>query len=171
MVPNLVTFIEQYRNTVNGLVIFTKTVPWKKEYLTDNINELYTDRRTVYYSKDTTGFAEEFYQVKPLDGDIIITKNQYDVFATTDLDKILKNKGIKYLIIAGVFGDGCVLASVLGGFSKGYNFVILKDLIETTDVQLRQELQTKLKEYTWPIMYGKTLDSEEFLKSWVSKLW
>jgi len=62
--------------------------------------------------------------------------------------------------VSGVFSDGCVDATVKGGFSKGYNFLILKDLVETTDVKIRQDLQKLLKEYTWPAMFGKTIESK-----------
>lgn len=164
MIPNLIDFIEKYRKTVGGLVVFTKTTPWKKKFLAENINELYTDPRTTYYSKDDSGFEEEFYLVNSQPQDMIVTKNHYDVFVNTNLDEKLKKKGIKYLVVAGLFGDGCVLASVCGGFSRGYNFIILKDLIETTDLKIRQETLRKLKEYTWPIMYGKTMTSKEFLR-------
>jgi nicotinamidase-related amidase len=65
-------------------------------------------------------------------------------------------------IPAGVFGDGCVHSTIQGGFSAGYNFVILKDLIETTDDKTRQKLQKLLKEYTWPVMFGETINSKKF---------
>lgn len=166
MVPKLDEFIKDYRKAVGGAVIFTNNVPWKKENLADNINELYTDTKTAYYSSDSSDFPNEFYAVSPREDDIIITKNHYDAFTNPELDKILKQKGIKYLIVAGIFGDGCVLATILGGFSKGYNFIILEDLIETTDVEIRQDLLGKLKKFTFPIMYGKTIKSKNFLKVW-----
>jgi len=166
MVPKLSNFIDLFRQKVGGHIVFANTVPWKKEYLAENINELYADPQTTYYSKDETGFSEKFYKVTPEKEDIVITKNSYDAFTNPELNKVLKEKGIKYIVVAGIFGDGCVHATIAGGFSAGYNFIILKDLIETADVPIRQELQQKLKDYTWPIMYGSTLNSDDFLKSW-----
>ncbi len=169
MVPKLEAFIRAFKETTKCKVFYTNTTPWKKEFLTDNINELYTDPKAYYYSKDNTGFAEEFYLVKPDTNDTVITKNHYDVFTTKGFDDILRGLGIKYLVVTGIFGDGCVLASICGGFSKGYNFLIIKDLIETTDSNTRQELQKKLKEFTWPVMYGLTMTAEELLESWGNK--
>jgi len=166
MVPRLDSFINEYRYAVGGLVVFTNTVPWKKEFLADNINELYTDPNTTYYSKDDMGFAEEFYQVEPAEDDLVITKNTYDAFAGTQLDEKLREKGIQYLVVTGIFGDGCVMATICGGFSLGYNYVILNDLIETPDSSARQKLQASLKERAWPIMYGKTIKADEFLSGW-----
>ncbi len=65
------------------------------------------------------------------------------------------------MIVAGVFADGCVYATIQGGFSNEYNYIILKDLIETSDVRVRQDLQKLLKKYTWPVMFGKTISSSK----------
>jgi len=169
MIPKLIDFIKAFKEVTNCKVVYSNTTPWKKEYLTENINLLYTDPKAYYYSKDHTGFAEEFFLVKPDSSDVITTKNHYDVFTTEGFSDQLKSLGVRYIIAVGIFGDGCVLASICGGFSKGYNFIMLKDLIETTDSNTRQELQIKLKEFTWPSMYGLTMNAEEFLRSWALK--
>ncbi|MCB9813145.1 MAG: cysteine hydrolase [Pseudomonadales bacterium] len=164
MLPKLDEFVKRYRKEVGGLVVLTTITPWTKEHLPDNLNELYTDPEAEYYSEDATGFDEEFYTVKPEKSDFVIAKNTYDAFTNEDLLKKLKEKGIRYIVIAGIFSDGCVLASVVSGFAKGFNFVILKDLIETTDDKTRQELQKLLIKFTFPKMYGKTITSDELLK-------
>ena len=64
---------------------------------------------------------------------------------------------------AGLFSDGCVLATICGGFSRGYHFIMAKDLIETTDDEDRQAMQKHLKERLRPLMYGPTLESRAIL--------
>ncbi len=160
MVPSLVKFIDFYKSK-DGKVIYINTTPWTKKHLTKNIIELYKNPNARYYSKDVSGFPEEFYLINPKNGHVV-TKNSYDAFTNPKLKNLLKNK--KYVIITGIFGDGCVHATIQGGFSAGYNFIILKDLIETTDVKRRQQLQNHLKTYTWPLMFGKTIDSKDFKK-------
>lgn len=161
IVPKLIGFIKKYKK-VGGKVVYIKCTAWDKQHLAKNIVELYKDPTCRYYSKDKTGFSEQFFKVKPDKNDTVITKNSYDAFTNPALDKILKNK--KYLIITGIFGDGCVNSTIQGGFSKGHNFIILKDLIETTDIKIRQKFQKMLKEYAWPIMFGKTINSDNFSK-------
>jgi|GEM_PF-684004 len=163
MLLKLNSFIKEYREKVGGLVVITTIVPWVQDSVAQNINELYTDPSACYYSEDRTGFDEEFYIVEPEVTDYIFTKNTYDAFANDALVEFLKTKEIRYIIMAGVFTDGCVLASVIGGFSRGYNFVILKDLVETFDLPVRQELQKLLLEYTFPRLYGKVIVSTELL--------
>ena len=164
MVPKLVRFIDSYKKRFGGQVIYINCARWDKKHLPDNIIELYKEPKCRYYCADKTSFSEKFYLVSPEKDDVIITKNTYDAFAAPQLDRLLKKRKIKYLAITGVFGDGCVHATIQGGFSQGYNFVILKDLIETTDEKVRQDIQRLLKRWTWPVMFGKTIDSEEFLK-------
>lgn len=167
MIPRLRKFISEYQE-LGGHVVFITCVPWSKKYLAKNIIELYKDPRCCYYIKDKSGFGEKFYGVEPLAKDFVVTKDSYDAFTNPKLDRYLKKHKIKYLIIAGVFGDGCVHATMQGGFSKGYSFIVLKDLIETTDVKTRQKLQKLLKEYTWPTMFGKTIESKR-LFSYIRK--
>ena len=126
MLPKLDKFMKKYRKEIGGLVVITTITPWRKEYLLDNLNELYTDPEAEYYSEDRTGFDEEFHIIKPEESDLVVTKNTYDTFTNEGLVKELKKRGIKYIVMTGIFSDGCVLASVVSGFAKGFNFVILQ---------------------------------------------
>lgn len=166
MVPRLCDFIENFRRA-NSRIIFANITPWTRDCLPDHINELYSDPAASYYSNDASGFPEDFYRVKPQKADLVFTKNQYDAFADGRLEQMLRADGVKYLVITGVFADGCVAATISGAFSCGFNLVILKDLIETTDVPIRQVLKEALIGYTWPFMYGKTVDSEAFMKAFL----
>ena len=103
-------------------------------------NHIPIDTLIEEHLKLPSKFSEEFYILEPDKSDKIFTKNSYDAFTNPELDKYLKRKKIKNLIIAGVLGDGCIDATIKGGFSKGYNFIILKDLIETMDDKDRRAL-------------------------------
>ncbi len=162
MIPALSAFITSYKQ-LGGRVILTTTVPWQESYLPENINELYRNNVDArYWSQDTTGHPERFYRI-PTAGALVITKNSYDAFANEDLIRALKDMHVRDVIVAGIFGDGCVMASICGGFSKGYHLIIAKDLIETTDDAARQILQQQLKQRTWPLMYGMTIESQQIL--------
>jgi nicotinamidase-related amidase len=140
-------------------------VPWREPFLAENINDLYRESEGArYWSTDESGRAELFYEI-PSEGATVIVKNSYDAFANEELVATLEGIGARYVVIAGVFGDGCVMASICGAFSKGYRLVIAKDLIETTDDEDRQALQDHLKRRAWPLMYGATVDSRQILEA------
>lgn len=166
MIPKLNQFIDKYRSVSNNPIFFIKTVPWQKEYLADNVNQLYERKYFSYYSTDTTGYAEKFYQLNPKESDVVIEKNTVDAFSIKRLNIELKKRGIKYIIITGIFTDGCVLATVAGGFSRGYNIIVLKDLVQTTDVPKRQEIQKHLLTYTFPFLFARVCSSSQILKDW-----
>ena len=165
MLPILNQFIKNYRNEINTNVFIANLSPWNKDHLPNNIQELYTDPKACYYSDNTTGYDEQFTIIELEKTDVVITKNTYDVFSNKSFVDELNRKGIKYIVTTGVFTDGCVLASIVSGFSKGYNFVILKDLIETTDNDERQQLQKLLISYTFPKLYGLTITSTQLLQN------
>ena len=159
MVSKLINFIDRYKEKFGGKIIYVNCVKWDEKHVAKNIKELYKDPKCRFYSKNPV-FSEKFYKVKPEKQDLVITKNTYDAFSNPKLNKYLKKNKIKNLIITGVFGEGCVNATINGGFAKGYNFIILKDLIETIDG--RQKLLNLLKKETWPKMFGKAINSKEF---------
>lgn len=164
MLPKLNAFAKTYRKTVGGLVIVTTVTPWTKTYLPKNLQELYKDPLSRYYSDDTSGFDEKFNTVEIAKTDFVVAKNTYDAFTNENFVHKLKEGNIKYIVMTGIFTDGCVLSTIVNGFSRGFNFVILKDLIETTDSKTRQKLQKLLIEYTFPRMYGRTITSTELLE-------
>mgnify|MGYP001586768564 FL=1 len=170
MVPKLEAFIHTYRKTVNTNVFLTNTVPWQKEFVKKNINELYEDERVIYYTAYQSGFAEKFYALSPIPTDTVITKNTNDVFSNKEFISELNKRGIKYLVTTGIFSDGCVLSSVMSGFSMGYNFVVLKDLVETTDSENRQKIQKLLLDFTFPCLCARVGSSDDFLNIWKHKI-
>jgi nicotinamidase-related amidase len=158
MIPSLSSFIASFKQ-LGGRVILITTVPWQEQYLPDNINELYRNNPEArYWSRDTAGHAERFYRI-PADGAMVFAKNSYDAFTNEDFVNALAEMRVRTIIVTGVFGDGCVLATIWGGFSRGYHLIIAKDLIETTDDEERQAFQRYVKERTWPLMYGTTVES------------
>ena len=167
MIPALSAFITSWKQ-LGGRTILTTTVPWQESYLPENINELYRNNAQArYWSKSTSRHATRFYKI-PTRGALIFTKNSYDAFCNTNLIHALEEMQVRYVIVTGVFGDGCVMASICGGFSKGYHLVIVKDLIETTDDDARQMFQKYLKQRTWPLMYGTTIESGQVLAAFSS---
>jgi len=61
----------------------------------------------------------------------IIEKRQYDAFYKTNLEKILKKKKIKQLVITGVSANICCQATSLAAFARGIEVIIPVDAIAT----------------------------------------
>jgi len=68
-------------------------------------------------------------ELYPVAGEPIIDKPGKGSFCETDLQLILKNRGIKTLVVCGVTTEVCVHTSVREANDRGYECVVLKDCV------------------------------------------
>ena len=61
-----------------------------------------------------------------------------DKFMNTDLDKILKEKGIKTVIVVGTSGEGAVLNTAAGAALRGYKVIVPVDGVSSTNPYAEQ---------------------------------
>lgn len=79
---------------------------------------------------DTPG-AKVAARIKPLREDYYVRKKTYDAFFGTDLDLILRQKGIRNLVIAGTVANICVLHTAGSACLHGYEVVVPQDAISS----------------------------------------
>ena len=68
-------------------------------------------------------------ELKPIDGEPIIDKPGKGAFYATDLDSLLKNRGITRLIVCGVTTEVCVNTTMREANDRGYDGVVLEDCV------------------------------------------
>jgi len=66
-------------------------------------------------------------ELKPQADDLVVYKHRFSGFYQTDLDAILKQLGVKYLIITGCTTSICVESTIRDAFFRDYSCVLLKD--------------------------------------------
>lgn len=72
----------------------------------------------------------------PVDGDIVIEgKRGLDTFASTNLDFILRSKGITTVIIGGFLTNCCVESTMRSAYENGYRVITLTDCAAATSVE------------------------------------
>jgi nicotinamidase-related amidase len=66
-------------------------------------------------------------ELQALPGEPVIDKPSYSAFAHTDLDLLLRNRGIRELIICGVTTEVCVFSTLRGAVDLGYACTLVSD--------------------------------------------
>lgn len=77
--------------------------------------------------------AEIYAEIAPREEDIVVRKQRYSAFFQTNLDLILRTKGIRDLAIAGATSEDCCLATARDAMYRGYRVAFLEDVIGTYD--------------------------------------
>jgi nicotinamidase-related amidase len=101
----------------------------------------------IYHKNEETGpipGSEDFNypsQVQIRDEDIQVIKTYSDSFNKTELDEILRGKGINTLFLCGLSAVGCVMATRTGAFNHNYKPFILKDAIMSHDTAYTKNIE------------------------------
>ena len=78
-------------------------------------------------------------ELKPLEGDIIIPKTRYSGFYNTNLDSMLRSRGVRNLVFTGIATNVCVESTLRDGFFLEYFGVVLADATHQAGSDVIQE--------------------------------
>jgi nicotinamidase-related amidase len=110
------------------------------------------------FVKGTWG-AQIVEALAPQPGDIVVEgKRGLDTFASTNLDFILRSKGIKTVIIGGFLINCCVESTMRTAYEHGFEVITLSDCTAATS---GEEHRNALK-YDFP-MFSRPMDSTAVL--------
>jgi len=110
------------------------------------------------FVKDSWG-AAIVDELAPSDEDIVIEgKRGLDTFASTNLDFILRSKGITTIALGGFLTNCCVESTMRTGYENGYQVITLTDCVAATSPE---EHDNAIK-YDYP-MFSTPMASEDFI--------
>jgi ureidoacrylate peracid hydrolase len=103
--------------------------------------------------------------LKPQPTDIVVEgKRGLCGFASTNLDFILRSRGINTIALGGFLTNCCVESTMRTGYENGYNVITLKDCTAT----LSEEEQNLAVEKNYP-MFSRPMSHIEFLRELSAK--
>jgi nicotinamidase-related amidase len=82
--------------------------------------------------------------IAPKDGDVVVVKHRVSAFHGTDLDVILRAKGIDTLLLTGIATSGIVLSTVCHAADADYKLAIASDCVADRDAEVHRVLLDKV---------------------------
>ena len=92
--------------------------------------------KTYHAVRDVTGGpplvtgswgADTHEELKPLPGEYVVFKGSFSAFYQTDLETMLRRRGVRTLIIAGTVTYACVLHTAFDAFVRDYDVLVPSD--------------------------------------------
>src|SRR5690606_21982134 len=84
-----------------------------------------------------TSRTERVARVEPEDL-IVDGKRRLSAFYPTDLDFLLRNMGVRTVVLVGGFADCCVLNAAFDASNRNYRVVVLRDLVRGTNDEMEE---------------------------------
>lgn len=120
------------------------------------------------YGRDFTPLAEEgtwgaelCEGFEPQPGDIHLDKNRYGGFTGTNLDMMLRARGVETIIMTGVATNVCVESTAREGFMLDYNVVVVEDACAAATRQLHDGTLSTVRGW-----FGRVEKAEDVIAAW-----
>ena len=100
-------------------------------YVTDAHREGDSElRKFPPHAMKGTWNAEIVADLAPRPGDVVIEKTTYSPFVSTDIDEVLRSRGIGRLYVTGLHTDCCARHTSGDAFQRGYDLVWVTDALQ-----------------------------------------
>lgn len=166
IIPNLVR-LRHAASRAGVLVVHVGflTLP---EHLSDGGAWLAQRRRSPYANEsialENTRGAEFIEELSPQSGEVTIRKHRYSAFSGTNLDLILRARGIESCIVTGVSTNVCVESTLRAAFDLGYYIVVPQDGTASWSKELGDATLANVKH-----RFGLVSSVEEIESCWASR--
>ena len=91
--------------------------------------------------------AQVLDEIAPADDGMIFRKTSSNVFVSTNIDYVLRNLGVRSLIIAGIMTDQCVESAVRDACDLGYLVTVVADACITDSAECHEQSLIRIRGY------------------------
>jgi len=159
MIPNLTGLIGQARK-VGLTVVYIRTThsDW-----TDTPSWIYRTSQKSGLSTCREGtWGAEFYDgIAPLPSERVVIKHRYSAFINTDLNTVLKARGIQSILVCGVATNVCVETTARDGYMYDYYVTMIDDCSAAYDAKLHMSTLENIRRH-----FGLVASSHQIIESW-----
>ncbi len=158
-VPRLIRLIEEARR-VGLTIVYIKTT--HSEW-TDTPSWIYrkSQQSALNTCREGTWGAEFYDGISPLPGERVVVKHRYSAFINTDLNTVLKAKGIESVLVTGVATNVCVETTARDAYMFDYYVTMVEDCSAAYDARLHENTLENIRRH-----FGFVASSEEIMETW-----
>jgi isochorismate hydrolase len=151
VMPNVMALVAGYRG--RGLpVVFTRHA-FKEEEDPGILGRWWRDALL-----DGDEFSAVDPQLAPRAGELVLRKSRYSAFHGTDLDKVLRARGVEQIVVTGVLTHLCCETTARDAFMRDFEVYFVVDATATDDEELHvAALQTLSNGFAIPVSTGELL--------------
>jgi len=81
------------------------------------------------HAVEGTWGAEVVKELAPFEGEHVVSKRRYSGFFGTRLDSLLRELGVKIIILTGTATNICVYSTALDAFMRGYEVIVIRNCV------------------------------------------
>ena len=159
MMPNLLALIEAARRVALTIVyIRTTHSEW-----TDTPSWIYRSSQKSGLSTCREGtWGAEFYEgISPRPSERVVIKHRYSAFINTDLNTVLRARGIQSVLVCGVATNVCVETSARDAYMFDYYVTVIDDCSAAYDAKLHMATLENVRRH-----FGLVASSAEIAETW-----
>jgi ureidoacrylate peracid hydrolase len=159
MIPNLLGLIEAARR-VGLTIVYIRTT--HSEW-TDAPSWIYRSSQKSGLSTCREGsWGAEFYDgIAPRSDERVVIKHRYSSFINTDLNTVLKARGIQSVLVCGVATNVCVETTARDAYMFDYYVTLIDDCSAAYDAKLHLATLENMRRH-----FGLVASSREIAETW-----
>ncbi|MPZ77090.1 MAG: isochorismatase family protein [Deltaproteobacteria bacterium] len=159
MVPNLMRLLEEGRR-VGLTIIYIKTI--HSEW-TDTPSWIYrtSQKSGLNTCREGTWGAELYEGISPLPNERVVIKHRYSAFINTDLNTVLKARGIQSILVCGVATNVCVETTARDGYMYDYYVTMIDDCSAAYEAKLHMGTLENIRRH-----FGLVVSANQIIENW-----
>jgi ureidoacrylate peracid hydrolase len=159
MVPNLLRLIDEARR-VGLTIVYIRTI--HSEW-TDTPSWIYrsSQKSGLNTCREGTWGAEFYAGISPLPSERVVIKHRYSAFINTDLNTVLKARGIQSVLVCGVATNVCVETTTRDAYMFDYYVTMIDDCSAAYEPKLHMGTLENMRRH-----FGLVASSNEIIETW-----
>lgn len=145
----------------SGAIVVWIKANYERKYLSGQALAKLAERgvETICCEGGTWGW--DFFGVTPEPDELIVEKHTYSGFFGTELDRLLRFRGIRTLVLTGVATNVCVESTLRDGYFNGYYIVMPEDCVGSAAEDLHEATIKGVRRH-----FGDVPESAEVIAAW-----